>query len=106
MTDDGIGRASDAIEAAIYYCAREAIQNTAKHAGPGANVAVTLAHHHDAIEFAVTDNGAGVPTERDANGIGITSMRDRIEAVGGQFEIWSTPGRGTSIRGTIPDRDG
>ena len=36
-------------------------------------------------------------------GIGITSMRDRIEAVGGQIEIVSIPGKGTSIIATIPD---
>jgi signal transduction histidine kinase len=44
-----------------------------------------------------------MPPERDPSGIGITGMRDRIEAVGGQFEIVSTPGQGTSVRGTIPD---
>jgi signal transduction histidine kinase len=105
VTDDGIGRSSDAIEATIYFCAREAIQNTAKHAGPGATVAVTLAHREDAIEFTVTDDGAGMPPETDINGIGLTSMHDRIEAVGGQFEIVSAPGQGTSIHGTIPDRE-
>lgn len=55
LTDEGVGRSSEAIEAAIYFCAREAIQNTAKHAGPGAKVAVTLAHRQDAIEFTVND---------------------------------------------------
>lgn len=103
VTDDGVGRSSDAIEAAIYFCAREAIQNTAKHAGPGAKVAVSLAHRDHAIQFTVTDDGVGMSTDRHADGIGITSMRDRIEAVGGQLEIASRPGHGTSIYGTIPD---
>jgi signal transduction histidine kinase len=103
VTDEGIGRSSDAIEAAIYFCAREAIQNTAKHAGPGANVTVTLTHRQDAIEFTVSDDGPGTPPESDTNGLGITGMRDRIEAVGGQFEILSALGQGTSIHGTIPD---
>ena len=106
VTDDGIGRSSDAIETAIYFCAREAIQNTTKHAGSGAEVAVTLAYHHDAIEFTVTDDGVGMHAERDSDGIGITSMRDRIEAVGGQLEIVSAPGQGTSIRGRVPDHEG
>jgi signal transduction histidine kinase len=106
VTDDGIGRSSDAIEAAIYFCAREAIQNTAKHAGPGAKVVVTLADHHDAIEFTVTDDGVGMHAERDTDGIGITNMRDRIEAVGGQLEIVSAPGQGTSIRGRVPNHEG
>ena len=103
VTDDGIGRSSDTIEAAIYFCAREAIQNTAKHAGRGAKATVTLAHRDDAIEFTVSDNGTGMPRDRDTDGIGITSMRDRIEAVGGQLEIVSAPGQGTSIHATIPD---
>jgi signal transduction histidine kinase len=105
VIDEGIGRSSDAIEAAIYFCAREAIQNTAKHAGPSATATVILAHHDEAIEFTVSDDGRGMTTQTDPNGIGITSMRDRIEAVGGQFEIVSAPGRGTSIRGTIRDRE-
>jgi signal transduction histidine kinase len=103
VADEGIGRSPDAVEAAIYVCAREAIHNTAKHAGPGAKVAVTLPHRQDVIEFTVSDDGAGMPPERDTDGFGITGMRDRIEAVGGQFEIVSTPGQGTAIHGTIPD---
>ena len=103
VTDEGIGRSSDAIEAAIYFCAREAIQNTAKHAGPGAKVTVTLADRENTIQFTVSDDGAGMPADTDTTGVGITGMRDRIEAVGGQFEIVSTPGQGTSIHGTIPD---
>jgi signal transduction histidine kinase len=103
VIDEGIGRSSEAIENAIYFCAREAIQNTAKHAGPGAKVAVTLAHIRSAIEFTVSDDGVGMPPLNDTDGIGITGMRDRIEAVGGQFELVSAPGRGTAVHGTIPD---
>ncbi len=103
VIDEGIGRSSDAIEAAIYFCAREAIQNTAKHAGPGAKANVRLAHRDDAIEFTVSDDGIGMARESDTDGIGITSMRDRIEAVGGQLEILSAPGQGTSVHATIPD---
>ena len=106
VTGEGIGRSSEAIEAAVYFCAREAIQNTAKHAGPGAKVTVTLAHYEHTIELTVRDNGAGMPREGDANGSGITGMRARIEAVGGQFEIVSAPVQGTSIHGTIPDGEG
>jgi signal transduction histidine kinase len=106
VTDDGIGRSSDAIEAAIYFVASEAIQNSGKHAGPGAKVAVTLARNEDTIEFTVSDDGVGMSPETDSDGIGIASMRDRIKAVGGHFEIVSAPGQGTSIHGTIPDDEG
>jgi signal transduction histidine kinase len=103
VTDDGIGRSSNATEAAIYFVASEAIQNSGKHAGLGAKVAVTLARNEDTIEFTVRDDGAGMTPETDNDGIGIASMRDRIKAVGGHFEIVSAPGQGTSIHGTIHD---
>jgi signal transduction histidine kinase len=102
VRDEGIGRSPDAIEAAIYFCAREAIQNAAKHAGAGAQVRVTLARDQHAIEFTISDNGAGIQSDRSVNGMGITGMHDRIEAVGGQLEIRSAPHQGTMVHGTIP----
>jgi len=106
VVDEGVGRSTDAIEAAIYFCAREAIQNSAKHAGPGAEVTVTVAHSDHAIRLTVSDSGTGIAPDGRHHGTGIIGMRDRIEAVGGQFEIASATGQGTSIHATIPDRDG
>ena len=102
VVDEGVGRSSAAIEAAIYFCVREAIQNAAKHAGPGVNVTVTLGRRRDAIEFMVNDDGVGVPRGVDSGGDGIAGMRDRIEAAGGVLEIDSAAGRGTQVRGTVP----
>jgi signal transduction histidine kinase len=104
VTDGSIRRLPRALEAALYFCAREAIQNASKHAGPGANVTVTLAHHEDGVVLTVVDDGAGLPPGAE-DGTGIVGMSDRIEAVGGQFEIVSTPGRGTTIRATVPDSE-
>jgi signal transduction histidine kinase len=103
MIDKGFGRSSDATEAAIYFCASEAIQNTAKHAGPGAKATITLGRGDHEIELTVSDDGVGMPSERNGDGMGITSMRDRIEAVGGQLEISSAPRLGTSIHAKVPD---
>lgn len=105
VVDQGIGRSSDSIEAAIYFCIREAIQNASKHAGPGVAVKVTLGRREHSIEFTVSDDGAGMESADD-RGLGVTSMRDRIEAVGGRLAIFSAPGQGTQIYGTIPDGDG
>ena len=102
VVDRGIGRLSAVIEAAIYFCAREAIQNAVKHAGAGATVTVTLARLPDAIEFTISDNGVGMRDEVDPEGTGLTGMRDRIEAAGGTLEIVSFPGGGTQVRGTVP----
>jgi signal transduction histidine kinase len=103
IRDAGLGRSSSAIEAALYFCAREAIQNATKHAGASAQVMVTLARHEDLIDFTVSDDGGGIAPEASVNGMGITGMRDRIEAVGGQLEIISSPRTGTMVHGTIPD---
>jgi signal transduction histidine kinase len=103
VIDKGVGRSSDVTEAAIYFCAREAIQNAAKHAGPGAKATVTLGRGDHGIELTVSDDGVGMPSERDGDGMGITSMRDRIEAVGGELDIRSAPRLGTSIHAKVPD---
>jgi signal transduction histidine kinase len=105
VTDRGVGRLPDAIEAAIYYCAQEAIQNAVKHAGPGSHVSVSLARRMNSVELVIDDDGVGMPSEAPAAGFGLGSMRDRIEAVAGEFEIVSSPGRGTSVRATIPMPD-
>jgi signal transduction histidine kinase len=65
VVDSGIGRCAPAVEAALYFCALEAIQNATKHAGPGAAVTVTLGRRGDDIQFAVDDDGSGFdPGER------------------------------------------
>jgi signal transduction histidine kinase len=101
VNDEGIGRLPAAIEEAIYFCAREAIQNSTKHAGPGAEVTVTLRRRHNSIQLTIRDNGVGLSPKDASSGIGILGMRDRIEAVGGQLKIVSHPGQGASIHTTI-----
>lgn len=103
VIDEGIGRASPVIEAAIYFCAREAIQNATKHAGPRASVTATLARRRGAIDLTISDSGVGMSPGAASTGIGVRGMHDRIEAVGGRLEIFSGPGLGTCIRASIPD---
>jgi len=103
VRDDGVGRCPAEVEAAIYFCALEAVQNTIKHAGGHAQVTITLACHPGEVHFAIEDDGVGMDTRAGADGIGLTNMRDRIGAVGGELQISSSPGQGTCVRGTIPD---
>ena len=102
VVDGGIGRCDPTIEAAIYFCTLEAIQNATKHGGPGTRVTVTLERREGAVEFAVADNGSGFQTGAHVEGIGLTSMRDRIAAVDGDLEVRSEPGTGTTVRGVVP----
>ena len=103
VTEAGLGRASASIEGAVYFCCLEAIQNAIKHAGPGARVSVDLGHRDGNLAFTIADDGAGMRLRSQTDGVGLTSMRDRIGAVGGQLEITSRPGQGTQVRGTVPD---
>jgi signal transduction histidine kinase len=106
FVDNGIGRCAPTIEAAVYFCAVEAIQNAIKHGGPSARIDVTLERRGDRVEFTVSDDGVGFDPEEQASGFGLMSMHDRIGAVDGVLEIASSPGRGTVVRGTLPCDDG
>jgi signal transduction histidine kinase len=105
VIDGGIGRCAEAVENAIYFCALEALQNTIKHAGAGATITLRLTRDRRLLRFEFTDDGVGVSVDAapTGDGIGMTSMRDRIGAVGGDLEVISSPGRGTTVRGAVPD---
>ena len=104
VVDKRIGRCSAVVEAAVYFCVSEAVQNAIKHAGPDARVTVVLGRGpRGAIQFEVTDDGVGMNTPIRSDGSGLISMRDRIGAVRGELEVISAPGRGTSVRGTVPE---
>jgi signal transduction histidine kinase len=96
---DGIGRYPPEVESAVYYCCLEALQNTAKHAGEGARVSVSLAED-DRLRFEVRDDGRGFAEA--IPGAGLTNMRDRVTAVGGDLDVASEPGRGVVVAGSVP----
>jgi signal transduction histidine kinase len=98
----GDGRYAPEIEAAVYFCCVEALQNAAKYAGEGARATIRLSEKEDALLFEVVDDGPGLDPARTTLGAGLTNMRDRIEAIGGDLRIESTLGRGTRVVGTIP----
>jgi signal transduction histidine kinase len=102
VEDDGTGRCPRTIEAAIYFCAMEAIQNVIKHAGEAARVTITLGRDRRRVRFAIADDGVGMAEPASRDGEGLIGMRDRIGAVGGELEIVSAPGAGTTVRGTVP----
>jgi signal transduction histidine kinase len=97
-----IGRFGPEIEAAVYFCCVEALQNAAKHAGAGARATVAVSRTPHMLEFSVEDDGVGFVTAHAAQGYGLANLRDRVEALGGTPEIVSAPGSGTTVRGTVP----
>jgi len=98
---DGVGRHAPEIEAAVYFCCLEAMQNAAKHAGPKATARVRIWEDAGGLLFEVCDDGAGFQTNPDSEGAGLTNMRDRLGAVGGTLRVQSD-GRGTRIHGVVP----
>ncbi len=97
----GVGRYTREVETAAYFSCLEAMQNAAKHAR-GATTTVIDLFDNGALMFEVRDDGPGFDPARVDGGMGFTSMRDRIAAVGGRLEIDSSPGRGTRVTATIP----
>jgi signal transduction histidine kinase len=103
VVDAGVGRCTPEVEAAVYFCSIEAVQNAVKHAGPDARVIVRFARSNGSIRFSIEDDGPGFDTTAASDGMGLTNMRDRVGAAGGEIEIVSSPGEGTRVRGTVPD---
>ena len=98
-----LGRFSPDIEAAVYFCCLEALQNAGKHAGEGATATIRVWKEEGALLFDVADNGAGFdPASRPHLGAGFTNMSDRVGAIGGSLKVQSAPGQGTKISGRIP----
>ena len=101
VTADGTRRLPAAVEAALYFCCMEAVQNAAKHSGAAA-VAVRLSDDRDTIHLAVTDDGTGFdPDSVHGAGAGLSNMRDRLDAVGGTVTVASLAGTGTTVTALV-----
>jgi signal transduction histidine kinase len=101
VIDDGIGRYSSEIEAAVYFCCLEALQNAAKHA-PESRVQVRLWEESGGLLFSVSDDGPGLDLEHATRGQGLVNMTDRLGAIGGTVRWESRPGEGLRVRGSVP----
>lgn len=98
---DGVGRLPAETESAVYFCCLEALQNVAKHATGATAVAIDLRGTGE-LSFTVTDDGCGFAATQSATGSGVTGMKDRLAAVGGELWVESAPGVGTRVRGRVP----
>jgi signal transduction histidine kinase len=96
------GRFAPELEAAVYYCCLEAVQNAVKHAGRDAHASIRLYTDPDRLHLEVHDDGPGFEVAGGHDGIGLQNMRDRLGAIGGRIEISSHPGQGTLVAATAP----
>ncbi len=101
IEEHGIGRYPPDIETTVYFCTLEALQNISKYAG-ASRVTVRLSCSDGSFQFTITDDGAGFDTATTRNGTGLQGMADRLAALGGDFDVRSRPGHGTTLSGKLP----
>jgi PAS domain S-box-containing protein len=91
------------VQQELYHIAQEALNNSLKHA-KARNLQVSLQLKHDTVRLEVLDDGTGFdPTTAEARGgLGLPGMRERVQRIGGQLQIASAPGQGTTVRVEVP----
>jgi signal transduction histidine kinase len=102
---DEVGRLPTAMEAALYFCCMEAVQNATKHSS-AQDVTVRLKMAQGRWQLTVRDDGVGFDPEVSAFGAGLVNMRDRLDAVGGAVTVESLAGVGTTITAVLPVTEG
>jgi signal transduction histidine kinase len=105
-TDDAVNQLSPPTALQIFRFIQEALNNVRKHAS-ARDVTVTLTSPGlDRLKIVIADDGQGFSPGSQENGkgrrLGMTSMRERIEALGGAFSVNSQPGSGTQVTAIIP----
>ena len=102
MADEG-QRLAGPMETALFRIVQEAVNNVIQHA-QAQHVGVTLKRNREQVTLRVVDDGQGFNTQLPRSGkhVGLWSMRERVEQLGGQFEVCSTPGQGTVVTAVIP----
>ena len=93
------GRLDPTVEATAYYVVAEAVANAQRHAAASA-VRVRISFVRGYLSVEVTDDGRGGAAYQV--GSGLEGLRDRVEALGGEFHLDSRPGQGTRILAGIP----
>jgi two-component system sensor histidine kinase DegS len=112
--DDAADQLSPLAAFQLFRLIQEALTNVRKHAG-AREAAVTLTSHShgpdgpdgpDQLRVIIADDGrgftVGIQGRGSARSLGLTSMRERVEALGGTFHVQSQPGSGTQVTATIP----
>jgi signal transduction histidine kinase len=92
-------RLDDTAEATAYFVIAEAVTNAQRYAH-ASGIQVSAVMEHRVLVVTVADDGVGGATEQMSSGL--QGLRDRVEAIGGSFELDSPPGRGTRVTAEIP----
>ena len=103
------GRLDAELESTIYRIAQEALTNVSRHA-EASKAVVSVSERNGVVHVSVTDDGKGLPDASRLGprgdglegGFGTSGMRERAELVGGELELLPAPGKGTTVRLTVP----
>jgi signal transduction histidine kinase len=94
------------ISLCLYRVTQEALQNVVRHSSARTGI-VNVKIVDGSYRLSIADDGVGFAVGRQpANGLGLTSMRERLRSVGGTLEIASEPTKGTRIAASVPMRQG
>jgi len=92
---------SEKVNITLYRLVQECLTNVAKHADAG-RVSIALNRDGDRVRFDFEDDGKGFDPSDRKHGLGLIGLRERVESLGGKFELVSAPGSGVRIKAVIP----
>ncbi len=105
-TDDAAERLSPLAALQLFRLIQEALTNVRKHAAAREVTVTLMSDGLGHLKVVIADDGRGFTpgSQRNAKArpLGLTSMRERVEALGGTFEVHSQPGSGTQVIATVP----
>jgi signal transduction histidine kinase len=107
LSPQDVDALDDDLRTAVYRIVQEALTNVAKHAGAGM-ASVVIKRIDGRLHIAAEDDGRGFDpaAAADAGGLGLLGMRERVKLLGGDFEIESATGAGTTVFARLPlDRE-
>jgi signal transduction histidine kinase len=89
------------IEQALYRIVQESLANVARHSQAD-EVTVSVSYHNSRLDIDIVDNGQGFDIDLQPFGLGLHSMQERAEMIGGLLRIESSPGQGTHVTIQVP----
>ncbi|MFT3888272.1 MAG: histidine kinase [Arachnia sp.] len=92
----------ESLSLAAFRVVQEAVTNFLKHAGPTATAIVELSYTPRDVLIVVRDDGIGVLSKSDGRGSGVRGMRERVQAMGGDFRAGPRPGGGFEVQARLP----